>query len=522
MRLIQLYRNYILLFIILLFSIFLRMGDINFWDGKYLWAEDGNTFLNSAYSLGVNSIFEPYAGYLHLYPRIVSLISIQFPLNLIPSIFFISWTIAVVFTGFIVFDFIYKYTKDLYLSFLVPVFILIQPHGGEIFFTLTNAQWFFAVALFIILIDDSHNINKNNFLFILFLGLTGPFSILLLPILFLNIFIKRDLKENYFKYFIIMLTSIIQIYFLLQSNRVSEPIDINIIHWLKSFFIFLTFDTRGFFAVLSILIWSILLGYLLKSFCDIYKKEYNINQMNGILIFIGLVILYFAGLWSIKQSPLALSPLGGGARYFFIPYSLFLIALPLLIKHYKVIWIVLLFMLVIDIKQFSTIDRKLLNFQSFAWLSKYSQFLSIPIQPQWSIYPGWHIDINNNEINKAEINLIDLEKLNILNGINYNNNIKAINNDLQLSFNIPDECNLSSHVGVEISLNREMEGYSQIFYSNNSFSFTEQNSLKRYYNKGNVTMQFAFKNNNIQKVRIDPTEKNEIISINYIKVLCDK
>jgi len=34
-------------------------------------------------------------------------------------------------------------------------------------------------------------------------------------------------------------------------------------------------------------------------------------------------------------------------------------------------------------------------------------------------------------------------------------------------------------------------------------------------------MQYAFKNNNIQKVRIDPTEKEEIILIDSIKVVYD-
>lgn len=44
-----------------------------------LWAEDGRNFLQDALNLGpLNSLFVPYAGYLHTLPRIVAALTVQF------------------------------------------------------------------------------------------------------------------------------------------------------------------------------------------------------------------------------------------------------------------------------------------------------------------------------------------------------------------------------------------------------------------------------------------------------------
>lgn len=37
-----------------------------------LWAEDGTVFINQARELGVSSLWTTYAGYFHIYPRLVA------------------------------------------------------------------------------------------------------------------------------------------------------------------------------------------------------------------------------------------------------------------------------------------------------------------------------------------------------------------------------------------------------------------------------------------------------------------
>lgn len=515
-------KSYLMFLLLVIAVLFLRMGDVNFTDGKYIWAEDGSIFINQAFSLGLESIFEPYAGYIHLYPRLVSFLSVQIGLSFLPTIFFLGWIGAVTYSSFVVFKWLYNQTDSIAISMIVPLLALLQPHAGETFFNITNAQWFLPLALIVLLIDKEYKASYKNFFIFILLGLTGPFSILVLPILFLNIVFKKDLKENYVKYLIVLTTATIQIYFMTQSDRIGGTIDTNILNCLKSFYIFITFDTHGFFALLSVLIWIVLFIYVVKFVCDVCKQRFAEHQLNGFLILIVLAVIYLAGLWSTKQSPLTLHPLGGGARYFIIPYALFLISLPLLIKHTRVLYAMFFLIFVIDMKQFTTVDRLSLNFQSFAWFSIYSQKLNIPIHPQWETYPGWHIDITNeNSIKQKGIYLVDLKNVTILNGIILDHKIKAINNDLQLFFDVPAQCSQSPHIGLEIVLNKEFDGWSQIFYADSSSSFSEEKSLKRYYNKGEAIMQYAFRNNNIQKARIDPTEKEEIIFIESIKVFCD-
>ena len=186
---------YLVFFILVSAVLLIRIGDINFLDGRYLWAEDGNIFINQALSLRLDSILNPYAGYIHLYPRLVSLFVVQFDLSFLPTVFFLAWISAVLFSSFVVFQWLYKQTKSMMTSMIIPLLILLQPHSGETFFNITNAQWFLPLALIVLLIDKDYQVSYKNFFVLIILGLTGPFSILVLPVLFLNIVLKKDLKQ---------------------------------------------------------------------------------------------------------------------------------------------------------------------------------------------------------------------------------------------------------------------------------------------------------------------------------------
>ncbi len=526
MRITLNYRTYLVFFILVSAVLLIRIGDINFLDGRYLWAEDGNIFINQALSLGLESILNPHAGYILLYPRLISLLAVQFDLIFLPTIFFMAWLGAVLYSSFVVFQWLYKQTKSMMTSMIIPLLILLQPHSGETFFNITNAQWFLPLALIVLLIDKDYQVSYKNFFVLIILGLTGPFSILVLPVLFLNIVLKKDLKQNYPKYIIIFLTALVQTYFMLESNRAGGIIDPNIFHWLKNMFHFFSFGLSGYFLILSFLIWGIAIFYTLKIFCDACQKKITENQINAILLIFALIIIYFAGVWSTKQSPQVLHPLGGGSRYFVIPYALLIISSPLLIKNKIVLTVFLGLMFITSFLQLNKgglFNKANLNFQSFAWFSNHVDKINIPIHPQWGRYPGWHIEKNKeNKIIGTNYISIDLKKTNIINGKKYEEKIEATNNDLQIVFDFPLACKDSSHIGLEVVLTRDSDGWSQVFYGQKSTSFSEQNSLKRYYLAGNTVMQFAFENNDLEKIRIDPTVKKESIKVDEIKIYCDR
>ena len=57
-----------------------------------LWAEDGAVFLTNAYQTGAAGLFEPYAGYLHVVPRLIAKLGSWMPVEVVPGWFLIcSW-----------------------------------------------------------------------------------------------------------------------------------------------------------------------------------------------------------------------------------------------------------------------------------------------------------------------------------------------------------------------------------------------------------------------------------------------
>ena len=516
-----------LITVILAFILLAFRGDgLAIIDGRNLWAEDGNIFFNQMASSGWESIFNPYAGYIHLYPRIAALFASFFDLNYLPIIFFTFWAISFLFCILTIYDWIYQKTESLWISSITVLIVSIFPHSGESFFNITNAHWFLSIALTIIIIDDKYKVSYKNFLILIILGLTGPFSILILPVLLLNILLKKDLKENLPKYLIIASTALIQIYFVYQSSRVGGEIDPNILNWLKNLYTFISFGVEDKLILLSITVWLIFSYFLVKSIYKKINKKASENQVNGILLTAALILIYFAGVWSLKQMPNILHPLGYGARYFVVPYFLFVISLPLLIKNKKILLATFSITIIISAFQFNKgpyFHKKDLNFYSYAWLSQYASNLYIPIHPQIEKHPGWHIyKENKNQSKNEHIYKIAIHDYKIVNGEQHENSLLALNNDLQLHLETPIQCFNSPHIGIELTVNRASNSWAQIFYADDQREFNDIDSLRLYYPEGEMTMQFAFKNNNIKKIRIDPTESNEKIVIKNLSVYCEK
>ena len=513
--------KYLSILMIALFFLLLRVNDFSFFNGNFLWAEDGKIFINQAYSLGWESIITPYTGYLHLYPRLISLIAVGFDISYIPYILTLGWFSAILFSAYIITNELEKHKIHWSISVIIISLIIFQPHSGETFFNITNAQWFLSLSLVVIIVlNDRFKLTIKNLFIMIILGLTGPFSILVLPILIINAFFKKDIFNNWFKYFIVLLTALIQLYFILYSNRITGQIDTNVMHWLKSLYIFFTFGGKGLVPILSLLFWGSVMVYIIRY---LKKKEpLEDNFRNGLLIIFTAAIMYMAGLWASKSSLLVLHPLGWGARYFIIPYALMIVSLPLLIKNKK--WLVTIFLLLFIIFgiQFTRIHRINLNFQSYAWMSSKVSKINIPINPQWAIFPGWHINKQShgsltyndkNNIAISDILFINAEKLT-------DEDYNATTNDMEMIMSIPKKCINTKYLGLEVTIKRENDGWAQIFYSGYKQSFTEEHSHKRYYQSGETIMQFAFPNNSYHFLRLDPTNKKEKVTIKKIILYC--
>jgi hypothetical protein len=152
------------------------------------WAEDGAVWFQDAYNshFSVFTIFEPYAGYLGVFPRLVATLSWFVGMSNAPLLFS---TVALLVQTLPV---VYLWSKrcnrivpNTYARLIITVFYLTLPYMTEIHATPTNSQWFLAIVSFILLFSVPAKSLLLRVLDNLILGisiLSGPFGLFLTPI----------------------------------------------------------------------------------------------------------------------------------------------------------------------------------------------------------------------------------------------------------------------------------------------------------------------------------------------------
>ena len=157
------------------------------------WAEDGSIFYIASYTDALHGwriLFRPYAGYLHLIPRVVSAIGTAVPVLWVPAFF--SWfTIgATAAIGWA----LQSPRLPLKGGCVVALALAAVPHTGEVYGALCNLQWVCAVAMIGLLIaDDGTSALQRgaDTLVLAVLGLTGPFIVITLPFFLLRAWMRK-------------------------------------------------------------------------------------------------------------------------------------------------------------------------------------------------------------------------------------------------------------------------------------------------------------------------------------------
>ncbi|MFD2406002.1 hypothetical protein ACFSVK_09870 [Azorhizophilus paspali] len=211
-----------------------------------LWAEDGSIFLNQALSLGIGSIFEPYAGYLHLWPRLFAFLASVLGLASAPLVMFMGWVLGYFLMASLVVTRLHAQGVSLPFCFLGVILVGLQPSTSETFFNVTNAQWYLSIALTFLLLLNGGAKSIGECCLVFVLSLTGPFSIILAPLVFFRIALKR-FKVDMLPHAIFFCCVLVQIYFLIGSGR-GEGIqaDRDLYSWFGALNIFLFFGGERF------------------------------------------------------------------------------------------------------------------------------------------------------------------------------------------------------------------------------------------------------------------------------------
>jgi hypothetical protein len=297
------------------------------------WAEDGVVFLQEYFHKGIRSIFTPYAGYIHLVPRIGAMLIFHLTsFEYMPAAYNIISLLA--FLG--IATFIWCRTAfDPYTKFFMTLALSLAPNGCEVVLNITNVQWY--LSLFIPLIFLTGYNKKYVFLdgVVLFMvALTGPFSVIFFPLVGAILWYRSRLgkwKNDRWLFFVYLLATVIQLLFILFSDPRNDrnwSIAQKIAHSPQLLYMHVT-SPLGIAKIYSEKMSNALFVILLLAMAGwIFLCWRKLNKgKNHIPFFLMLVAIFqvAASVYAIVPVDVQyLNPTTAGARYFFGPCVLFL------------------------------------------------------------------------------------------------------------------------------------------------------------------------------------------------------
>lgn len=510
-------------------ALFLRADSLHHFSARSLWAEDGPIFLHDAGEHSITSLFTPYAGYYHLYPRIVALISSLSPITNRPDIMLGGWFLAFYFNCVCAARFLKSINATIIHSAATVFLISMQPNNGEVFFTVTNAQWHLGTALAFIAFSPVKYSSKLQTALIagvsLLIGLTGPFSVVIATAIMAMALVtpNTDWKKSRLIHLSIVTAAIIQIYCLTHEPRLSKISPSSEINaWITGFWRYTSLGTNT------------KIGYILSMIllCNSVFMFFKIHQCKNVRFAVLGILLTAIGLSSASMlsfpDPTIATPLGEGGRYTWIPYSL-LIAASSSLAIRSVRWhatALALTVLILWIPNFSKAHREDLNFKSFSKLATITEVI-IPINPVWPAYPGWSIKMSPDSSTTVPSHQSINATQQSLQGTNGATTAAAIDqkhiDKKAAEAGLPTgiSCSGATDIGVEIYMTRSDEGQVTLFWSDNN-TFDDKYSFQRWYPRGSIKAQFAFPSfPGTIFLRIDPHQSGaEHADIKEIRIYC--
>lgn len=165
-----------------------------------LWAEDivwfSDPITNGNFLI---TVFQPYAGYLTVAQHLIGWFASLFPLEIIPLVFNLCalsiQALLLVYVWSSRTDFISKEMK-VFVTFVY----LALPFSFEVHANVTNTQWYLGILLFLLLFVQEAKSRAVRYLDWCIIGiasLTGPFSILLSPIVAWEVWRSRKFSARH-------------------------------------------------------------------------------------------------------------------------------------------------------------------------------------------------------------------------------------------------------------------------------------------------------------------------------------
>lgn len=323
----------IISFLIAVLIIILRRPDAI--TNAQFWAEDGVVWFAKAYNEGgFKSLLEPQNGYFQSISKLTAWLSLAFSLKFAPIIFN---SLAVIIRALPVallwsnrFSYIIPSPR---LKLAISITYLCLPTINEVHSNITNAHWHLALYAFMIIISfpaKSVLAKIHDIFFILISGLSGPFSIILSPVVILFWWFRKKNISIFFYIlaFFTLFSALVQILAVSLTSTVTRsqaPLGASIELFIRlisaKLFGVLLFG-ESFVNNIAKSFWLALLIFLLGTGILLFAVWKARIELKLLIIFSILLIAaaFNSPMVSITdpQWPL-MTNASTGARYFFIP-----------------------------------------------------------------------------------------------------------------------------------------------------------------------------------------------------------
>jgi hypothetical protein len=396
------------LFILFLCFIILFSREPDGFLNPQFWAEDATIFFKQNFTLGVEAIWQPYAGYLHLVPRLIAYISGFFPTLWIPALYNFSFIILTLF----VINYLLSSRIDLSFKPLLAIAIVLVPYNGEILMSITYIQWLLAILIILFIIQEKPNSNQQLLLdtiIITVTGLTGPFILLFLPLfVFRFIYICRSYYSIYI-FCIALLLCFIQGYFIFQTENINNSENSSYSLEILGQILAMRFSGALFFGEyisLAINYYLLLFISIIILFGLLILGIFNINnrQLPILIFLISGIIVIVSTLYKFRYDLDPLIQFDYGTRYVYILHLFTIWSLILLLNSNGFIkYISALLLLIFLLSTFTHFQATPLT--NYHWEKYYKHIeqgdaVKVPINPNWSlcfnncqnknVYPMFH------------------------------------------------------------------------------------------------------------------------------------
>jgi hypothetical protein len=356
-------------------------------------------------------------------------------------------------------------------------------------------------------------------MFLLITSLSGAFSLVLTPVIAAQLILLRDFTQRRMVYLIVPTCGSIECLFIFASHRLSG-LDTNVGDWTHAFVVFFSFGAESAVVfVASGLFWIITAGALVRWTSSRHTLASREEWMFPVFPCLAAACVFLSG--ALAMGPLlpTLSPLDMSSRYFLIPYSLLFLAAFVCTKDKKWAQAILVVLLsIIFIAEFRTVDRPD-RASSTGWLihgnmqwTAFTKFhdikpdLTIPINSPLPAYPPMDfvkITKRNPSVSPADSTGLELLYVRPTTGREAHATatagaefaFHAADATSAVYFDISRACVGQPYLGVEIRVWRSRMGEAMISWEPMKTYPIRDNSLKRFYPEGDVTMQFAFRRN---------------------------